>query len=178
MPSSVKRRLRLFDSTVGSCVLWCAQSWTLRVDEQRLLRSARRAMLRRIVSSPRSPDEDYITFIRRTTHRAEALAKSAHVRDWCEAHSLLKWSWAGHVARRGPNSWTWRTTVWRDSEWQELAMECGTARPLRPSRRRWMKWEDSLRRFCAYSGSGSWKMVASNRQMWADMAADFSKWCR
>ena len=55
--SSVKQRFKLFDSTVGSCVLWCAQSWTLRVEEQRLLKITRRAMLRRIAGFPRKPQK-------------------------------------------------------------------------------------------------------------------------
>jgi hypothetical protein len=30
---SIKQRLRLFDSTVGCCMLWCCRSWTSRVQE-------------------------------------------------------------------------------------------------------------------------------------------------
>ena len=85
--SSLKRRLRLLDSFVGSCVLWCAKSWTLRTEEIRFLKTVHRAMLRRIIFAGRGQDEDYINFIRRTTRRAETYAKTSGVRDWIEASS-------------------------------------------------------------------------------------------
>ena len=175
--SSVKRRLKLFDSTVGSCVLWCAQSWTLRVQEIHLLRTARRSMLRRIVGAARAPDEDYVCWIKPVTRKAETLAKSAGVRDWIAAHSLLKWSWAGHVACRPAKTWVWQVSAWRDSEWQGLAMEVGPSRPMRPSRRRWMKWEDSLRRFFMMEGHGNWKVMTADREKWAGMAHAYMQSC-
>ena len=78
--SSLKRRLQLFDSTVGGCVLWCSQAWSPRVEELRLLRTAQRAMLRRIVGAARAPEEDYLSWIKRVTWKAEYLAKAAGVR--------------------------------------------------------------------------------------------------
>jgi hypothetical protein len=174
--SSLNRRLRLFDATVGSCVLWCAQSWSPRVEELRLLKTARRAMLRRIVSSSRMPEEEYIHWIRRVTGKAEMEARRAHVRDWCQAHHALKWSWAGHVARRPTSTWVWRTTTWRDSMWQSLAVDGGWSRPLRPSRRRWTKWEDPLRRYCAQEGADPWTTMAERRDDWAARSDSFATW--
>jgi len=173
---SLKHRLRLFDSTVGSCVLWCCESWTLRAEDRRHLKTTRRAMLRRIVGAARVTDEEYVSWIRRTTKKAEAMAQSACVRDWIEAHGTSKWSWAGHVSRRPVRSWVWRVTVWRDSDWQSLMLESCTARPLRPSRRRWMKWEDILRRFCTAAGLEQWKSLSQDRSTWAGKADTFSKW--
>ena len=174
--SSVKKRLRLFDSTVCSCVLWCAQSWTPRAEEMRLLTKARRAMLRRIIGINRFPEEDYLEWIVRATHKAEALAKTAGVRDWVQAHSRAKWLWGGHVARRPADSWVWRVSTWRDSEWQALALESGFARPLRPLRRRWMKWEDAFRRFFTEMDLGTWTTAASDRESWAERADVFVEW--
>ena len=166
--TSVKRRMKLFDSTVASCVLWCAQSWALRQEEVRILRSTRRAMLRRIAGVRRAPDEDYVDWIKRGTQKAEAIAASSRVREWTKAHYSMKWSWAGHVARRPTDSWIWRTTSWRDSEWQGLLDESTSCtRPLRPSRRRWTRWEDGLRRFCAAEGLGKWQALAQNRELWS-----------
>ena len=157
-------------------MLWCAQSWTPRAEEVRLLKTARRSMLRRIVGSGRSPTEDFVGWIRRVTRKAEAAADAAHVRDWVKAHYLYKWNWAGHVARRPVDAWVWRATVWRDSAWQSMALETDTNRPLRPSRRRWMKWEDVLRRFCALEAERAWTDTASNRDWWAEHAEEFSSW--
>ena len=136
--SSVKRRLKLFDSTVGSCILWCCQSWTPRVEEEQQLRTARRSMLRKIIGSPRAPEEDYLSWICRATTKAEAMGASCKVRDWSAAHRSAKWSWAGHVARRPLSSWVRCVSCWRESEWQALVTECGCQRPLRPSTRRWI----------------------------------------
>ena len=157
-------------------MLWCAQSWTLRVEEVRSLRTARRAMLRRIVGTARAPEEEYVPWLRRTTWKAESMAKSANVRDWLVAHSTMKWSWAGHVARRPVEAWVWRATAWRDPEWQASAMEHGAARPLRPSRRRWMKWEHAIVKFCAEEGYSNWKKHAADRKGWADTSGAFAQW--
>ena len=173
--ASLKRRLKLFDATVGSCVLWCAQSWAPRVEELRLLTTTRRAMLRRILKMPRAPDLDYITWLRDATHKAEDLARQAGIRDWTQAHHAMKWSWAGHVARRSSDSWVWRTTMWRDSCWQALVDGC-SARPLRPSRRRWLRWEDSLHRYCRENGLGVWTDLAEDRIGWSECLLMFVCW--
>ena len=173
--ASVKRRLKLFDATVGSCVLWCAQSWAPRVEELRLLISTRRAMLRRIVRTPRTPDSDYITWFRDATHKAEHVANQARIRDWAQAHHEMKWSWAGHVSRRPPSSWVWKTTTWRDSYWQALVHGCAS-RPLRPSRRRWLRWEDPLQRYCAEEALGDWTSFANDRGAWSERLRMFSSW--
>ena len=168
---SVKRRLKLFDSTVGSCVLWCCQSWSLRREEERKLRSVRRSMLRKIVGSGRAPDETWVDWLQRVTHKAENLAAGVHVRDWVDAHALAKWRWAGHVIRIPTTAWAWRLTVWRDSAWQRLATDFGSMRPLRPSRRRWTKWEDPLRRF-----DTEWQSLAAVRERWAAKEETFAHW--
>ena len=173
--ASVKRRLKLFDAIVGSCVLWCAQSWAPRVEELRLLTSTRRAMLRRIVKTPREPDSDYISWLRDATHKAENLANQASVRDWVRAHHEMKWSWAGHVSRRSSSSWVWKTTMWRDSYWQALVQGC-SSRPLRPSRRRWIRWEDPLQRYCKENAVGAWTTLAEDRSAWFELLRMFSSW--
>ena len=50
------------------------------------------------------------------------------------------------------------------------------AHAMRPSRRRWMKWEDVLRRFCKTCENVCWHKLAEDRLRWADLAAEFSKW--
>jgi hypothetical protein len=174
--SCLMRRLRLFDSTVGSCVLWCAQSWSPRVEELRLLKTARRAMLRRVVGCRRAPEEEYLSWIVRVTRKAEAMAKKYHVRDWSQAHAEMKWAWAGHVARRPATTWVWRVTTWRDSLWQNLCIEGGCSRPLRPSRRRSTKLEDPLRRYCVEEVLGTWTTLAEQRNDWAERGRSFASW--
>ena len=104
------------------------------------------------------------------------MADECKIRDWASCHFSQKWSWAGHVARRPCDAWTWRVTTWRDSDWQHLAQEMGTSRPLRPPTRRWMKWEDALRRYCSEKELGEWTFLAGNREEWHSRANDFTTW--
>jgi hypothetical protein len=173
---SVKQRLKLFDSTVGSCILWCSHSGTPRQEDLRLLSTSRRAKLRRLLGTARAPEEAWIDWMKLVTRKAVGLAQSQRVREWVHARGLSKWSWARHVARRPTTTWVWRTTVWRDAEWQSLALEAAISCPLQPSRRRWMKWEDCLRRHCATQGIGGWMAVAANRETWAGQADTSAKW--
>ena len=176
--ASLKNRLRLFDATVGSCALWCNESWTLRRAEEQQLQVAQRAMLRRIVGISRRPEEPWEDWVRRATHRAISLANAAKVRDWVRTHYERRWLWAGHVARRPAEAIIWRTTAWRDAEWCALLEEAGMERPLRPDRRRWMKWESSIRNFCSQRGLGWWATVAQRREDWAELAKEYNKFVR
>ena len=162
---SMRCRLKLFDATVGSCALWCCRSWTPRFEELRHLRVAWHSMLRRICGQKRAPDEDYVGWIQRCTARARLFAARACVREWVHTFALYKWAWAGHAARRPADTWLWKVTCWRDTEWnQSLANVSG--RPLRPSRQRWMKWEHVLHRFARQTGLGSWTCAAQSKQQW------------
>ena len=167
------RRLRLFDSTVTSCLLWCCESWTPRAAELRELVVARHRMLRRIVGQVRLPEEDYVAWIRRTTQLARAKAEAAGLRDWSHSHFQKKWSWAGHVARSDVNKWLFLVTTWRDSTWEQEVTELGSTRPRRPSKRRWMKFEDELRRYCAAHALGSWTRLALDRREWDQHRTSF-----
>ena len=121
-------------------------------------------------------NEEWVPWMQRATHKSRQLALDAGVRDWVRAHAIRKWSWAGHAARRSVDSWLWRVTFWRDSEWNEAVLEMGSHRPLRPSSRRWMKWEDPLRRFMAEQLCTSWMTSAQNKSDWSAQAEDFANW--
>ena len=84
---SRNKRLRLFDTTVGSSVLYGSHAWTPRTDEVAQLQTAQNRMLRRICCLPRRPDESWLDWIRRTTHSSRQLANQAGVRDWVFAHA-------------------------------------------------------------------------------------------
>ena len=173
---SINRRLRLLDPTVGSCATWCCESWTPKAEELRQLEVARRAMLRKIVGARQGPDENWVDWIQRATRKALVLSNRAGVREWAKLHFEKKWSWAGHAARSSARTWLYRVTMWRDSAWQRLADATGCARELRPSTRRWMKWEDNLRRYCNSHGFEQWTDLAQDRGQWAQLASTFSAW--
>ena len=173
---SINRWMRVLDSTVGSCVLWCTESWTPRTEEMQKLESARRSMLRKILGLKRGSDEDWIQWLQRCTRKALSIADQVGVRSWVSSHLRRKWFWAGHLARRGLETWLLRTTAWRDSCWQSMAGEVAS-RPLRPTRRRWMKWEDVLRRYSTAIGGPQWMTAAAAKTVWNNEADKFLEWC-
>ena len=146
--------------------MWCCRSWTPRLEELRRLRGAYRAMIRRICGLQRGPTEDYLDWLRRTTRRAGRAASEAGIRDWIHYFAASKWAWAGHVARRSARTWIWKPTFWRDLEWNRLSVECGGWRPMRPERRRWMKWESAIQQFATESGLGAWSRAAAVKESW------------
>ena len=174
---SIKQRLRLFDSTVGSCMLWCCRSWTPRVQEVKRINSAWHSMLRRICKNSRGSEENYVDWIRRSTARARRLAEGAGIRNWSRAFAAYKWAWAGHVARRGADTWLWKVTSWRDSAWTTCCFDVGGSRPLRPSRRRWMKWEHVLQSFSRQAGFGNWANAAMDKDVWLASQQEFIAFC-
>ena len=117
-------------------------------------------MLRRTAQVRRFTDEPYVDWTRRATAKALQAACSAGIRDWVHAHYEKKWAWAGYVTRRPADSLTYRVLSWRDSLWCSLAADFGRRVVVRPSRRRWAKYEDALRRFCRDQGLEQWMELA------------------
>ena len=70
----------------------------------------------------------------------------------------------------------WRVSTWRDSQWTQIILDVGGARPLRPSAHRWMKGEDAMRRYCAENGVGSWLEFASDKSRWLKGCDQFADW--
>eukprot|EP00959_Pyramimonas_sp_CCMP1952_P214316 4484399-Pyramimonas_sp.AAC.1 len=87
----------------------------------------------------------------------------------------MKWRWAGHVARMPPSEWALIVTKWRDSAWQTAAGG-RWLRPERPTRRRWMKFEYALRKFCGDVGHGEWMVRAQDREAWRELSVTFVDW--
>ena len=174
--ASLNKRFQLFDSTVGSHVLWCTETWTPRTEEFRQLETARRAMLRRILGSPRPAQESWLDWIQRATHRVVKLAEDAGVRTWSAWRFERKYLWAGHVARRGDETWVKKVLTWRDSYWTSVVADV-SGRPMRPARRRWMKFESSLVKFWKERGGRHWMQEAQERENWDVQMAFFVQWC-
>ena len=93
--TSIRKRLQIFDSVVGGCMLWCCESWTLTRQLKQTVRKTQGAMLQRFACPRRRPEEEYIDWIRRATCQAELEASQARVRMWLQA--ALMQSGAGQV---------------------------------------------------------------------------------
>ena len=134
-------------------------------------RSTRNEMIRRIVGSRRSPDEEYVQWIQRCTRKARTLAAQANTKCWTTQHLEQKWVWAGKVARMNSNSWPYRASFWRDVLWQSTA---GSARPVRAQRGRPFRWEDSIHKHCCALGWNVWRNAAANQSSWDAKAPSFA----
>jgi hypothetical protein len=120
---------------------------------QNKLSATRRKMLRWIVSVPRHPDEEWVGYIQRATHRSEELAaRQGHV-DWLSLSRQRKWTLASRAARSEGGRWMRRILSWRP--WFRTVMHRSVGRPLK-------RWDDDL--------------VALAGDDWPDSARDATIW--
>ena len=78
-------------------------------------------MLRRMIGPKRFEGEQWVAWIKRATRKVVLQADQCKVRNWTRAHAMMKWSWAGHVARKSALTGVWTVTTWRDSDWNTVA---------------------------------------------------------
>ena len=123
------------------------------VESEKKLRVARRRMLNRIIGHKRWPEESWVEFIQRTTHRSEDLAKQHKLEDWVELQRRRKWEFAGKVARLPRERWCLRLLGWRP--WFRCHPRRRVGRPLK-------RWSDDL---VAFAG-GDWQNTARDEGMW------------
>ena len=162
---NLAKRLRLFDSSVTQTMLWCSDSWLITQREKQLLKSTQHSMLRKIAGGRKRPSEDWLDWLKRSTRRAVAAAKEHNIRMWNEAHLSQKWKWAGKVMQMPVDRLARRAVEWRDSAWQATEVLLPAAlRMKRPTRTRWFRWEDELRRYATAKGWTSWQEVAENHE--------------
>ena len=165
----LRKRLLLFDASVSKTVLWCNASWCLTVKQKVRLRTVWRNMLRRFAGSRRHQDEEYVTWIKRSTAKAEETAKEAGLTCWQETHLAEKWMWAGNVATMDEQRWALRTTTWRDSEWWSEQARGSAGYGIRPYRARAgnvLRWEDDFRKYSQAKGLMPWRALARNSSTW------------
>ena len=107
--------------------------------------------------------ENWIDWIRRSTHISEIHAERAGVVDWVQAQRMRKWRLAGHIARRTDARWSTKLLHW---------MPDGTRGVGRPRRR----WDSSLAAFVQAAFNDEhllWTDVAQDRETWQQLEGDF-----
>ena len=126
------------------------QTWSLSKAMGQKLRTAQRAMERKMLNL-KIKDKVPYTEIRKRTR----------VQDIVQFVLKQKWKWAGHVARLDDNRWTQRVTEWQPRE-------------CRRSRRRQRKrWRDDLVQLKGVT----WRHDAQHRQRWrSDVEGYFQQW--
>ena len=140
-----------------------------------------RSMLRRFAGPRRRPDEDFVSWIRRSTRAATQTADAAGVRCWVMEHLKAKWCWAGHLARMGhyrADSWALKATFWRDAAWKQdysRGQLLHSVRPLRSRAGRWNRWEDEIVKGSKELGVLNWILKASDKTWWNENALEFAR---
>ena len=100
MPLSLKRQV--FDQCVLPTMTYGCQTWSLTKATTQRLRTAQRAMERKMLKA-KLKDKIPCREIRAKTN----------IKDIVKFAAKQKWKWAGHVARLNDNRWTKRITDWQ-----------------------------------------------------------------
>ena len=137
-------------------------------------------MLRRIAGRCRSPDEDWVGWVQRSTRTALTHARAANVRIWLDFHLRSKYSWAGHAIRMDYDRLAHRALRWRDSERRATEF---LEKPARERLRRrhcthWFRYEDELKRFASAQRWRSWQNRAQSTETWLLSMNAFAKHTR
>ena len=166
----VQHRLRLFASVIQPTFLYGCAAWTLTRDREARIRTLQRKMLRAVVGVRRRVTddgvlEDWVHWIRRSTHAAEKARVEFKIPDWREEVYRKKFRWAGHVARREDGRWARAVLDWSVSGWR------AQGRPM-------TRWVDCINKFFLGShciGATSWQERARDRTDWRRLEVDFVK---
>ena len=117
-------------------------------------------MLRMILGARRLPDEDWVTYVKRTTKAAEVYVENLGYYDWIITQRSRKWRYAGRVATDPEPKWGKRLLSW--IPWFRTLSYRDVGRPKK-------RWDDDL---VSYAGSG-WQDIAADRENWAYLEAGF-----
>ena len=94
---------------------------------------------------------------KRDRKRIEWIRQKTKVIDVIQRVKLLKWQWAGHLARRTDNRWTTRITQWYPRG------------ITRPRRRPNLKWDYDIKKVAGTT----WSRQAQDREAWKQMKEDY-----
>ena len=103
MPLSLKRQV--FDQCILPTMTYGCQTWSLTKANAQKMRTAQRAMERKILNIKL---KDKIT--------CREIRSKTKIQDVVAFAKKQKWKWAGHVARYEDNRWTKRITDWQPRE--------------------------------------------------------------
>ena len=160
------KRLRLFNSVVSPTVLYASGCWTMTKDRAHELQVAQRRMMRKIIQVARrtydGEDEEWVSYIVRSTRAAEGYMEQAGVESWVTAQRRRKWKWAGRTARMGDRRWTKLALYWSP---------IGSRRVGRPLK----TWEtDLIEFFKKRPEAGSWYKYAASRSNWDALEDEYA----
>ena len=148
LPMSLKRQV--FDQCILPTMTYGCQAWSLTKGLAQKLRTAQRAMERKML---KIKIKDRIT--------CASIRQKTNLKDVVEFAAKQKWKWAGHVARMTDNRWTQRVTDWRP--------RIGKRSRGRQTRR----WRDDI----VQQKGMVWSRAAKDREKWrADSEGYILQW--
>ena len=171
----------MFNSVVSSTVLYGCETWTLKLDQQRRLRSAQRRMLRMVLNARRmtleatssqsqegddgAEDnmlEPWPDFLKRTARWTEEQLSKAGQSEWIQTWRRRQWKWACRLVTDDAEKWSFIATIWQPR--LHSSQPCGRTQS-RPRKR----WDQDIIDFLAheYPDNGDvWLLQAKNKGPW------------
>ena len=112
-------------------------------------------------------EESWVDWIRRATRNAEGHLRRLKIEDWVTKSRRMKWSWAGHVARR--NDGRWSTAI---LNWKPVGGKRKVGHPT-------ARWRDDLASFCKTYimdlDEDEWVLLTQDREGWATHEAEYAE---
>ena len=144
LPICLKRQV--FDQCILPVFLYGCETWKTTKRQRSKLIVPQRAMERSLLK-----------ITRRDRKKNEWIRQQTGVKDVLESAARLKWSWAGHVARKNDGRWTKSVTDWypRDG--------------VRRKGRQKIRWVDDIRKVAGTN----WIRKAQDRAQWKRHAEAF-----
>ena len=105
--------INLWSSFVTPSVLYGCSSWTLTKEQEMQLKRVQRRMLRWMVCIKRKPEEDWVSYVKRSTYASEEIACKYGCKPWLQLYMHRKWEFAGKCARRTDHRWSKRLLDWK-----------------------------------------------------------------
>ena len=110
---SFATKAKLFEAAVTPVLLHGCSSWTLTEQMQHSLTTTWRRMLRAMLGARRTPDEEWVSFLKRSTHLAENRFVEFGYLPWTIACRQRKWRFAAKTAQASDARWSKRLLDWK-----------------------------------------------------------------
>ncbi|CAK1587710.1 unnamed protein product [Parnassius mnemosyne] len=144
---SIKLKTKTMDSCILPSLTYGCQTWKITKKIKNKISSCQKGMERSMLNIKKIHKIRH-TKIRNYTKAIDALAYA----------QILKFRWAGHIARYVDNRWTIHVTTWKGPP--------GKRRAGRP----YMRWEDDIKKIAGTN----WLQIAKNREKWKSLEEAFT----
>lgn len=108
---SLKNRLQFFNSVISEAALYSCSTWAMSCEWASLLRTTQRSMLRKVIGAKWMPEndienEDFVTWLQRSTQQLRILIHDVAVKDWVEVQRKRQWKLAGSTLTHNDGRWS------------------------------------------------------------------------